>query len=66
MRKFNPATHAHAKHKCLSGCAERKALLGLLVPQAATVFYCQPEANETLNWPPFFFILVSTKITLTK
>jgi hypothetical protein len=54
MRKFNPAMKAHAKHKCLSVCAERKAVLGLLVPRAATVYYCQPEANETLKRPPFF------------
>jgi len=66
MREFNPAIHAHAKHKCLSVCAERKAVLGLLVPRAATVYYCQPEASETLKRPQFFFILVSTKITLAK
>jgi hypothetical protein len=34
---------------------KRKALLGLLVPRVATVYYCQPKANETLKRPPFFY-----------
>jgi hypothetical protein len=55
----------YAKHECLSGCAERNSLLGLLIARTATVYYREPEASETLKSRQFF-ILVSTKITLTK
>jgi len=45
---------------------KRKTLLGLLLPRAATVYYYQPEANETLKRPPVFFYFSFYKNYLDK
>jgi len=45
MRKFDPAIYT--KHTCLSGCAERKALLGLLISHTINLAPALPQRSPT-------------------